>query len=876
MSKKKTKESGCRAGMIVNAGFDEEYERRHALRAIPPTVTFECDTEGKMVSVSTNAHTVFGYPVSERLETHTLFDLIHSDERERARAYLDRARNGATDSGDEYTAVRGDGAAFPVLITLHPAAMGTPSPRLFGVVVDLSDRRAALRELQYYRRVVECLDEPVAVVDREFRVQLANSAFRSGYGADGGEDSFFNTLEAEMDSAATENLRQHIMAMWGECARFEASKPGPDGDRTELRISVMPIPGEEGEVRESVVVVRDITRIKRAERTLREQEEFRRLMLDAIPVPVLLRDENGVIAGCNRACELFSGIDRSRVIGKHVSDMAEEEREILSLLEQNLLRPGEPVIETSLERKNGLRHDILLYRTSYRDGTGRTGGLVGVVMDISGRKRVERELRESSEVLEGIFSAVNVHLAYMDTNFTFIRVNRAFSESENREPVYFAGKNYFDIFPRDENQEIFRKVVETGISYHAYARPAVNPEHPEGGASYWDWSLETVNDTRSNVIGLLLMRVYVTEQERSRLALRESEERLRSIFSNMPVPTTMFQKINGNYEVVDYNRAADRFTGGKIRTLLGKTDNEVFRDRPDLLALLTQSIADQTVLNVETPYRFVVTGDERYIHFTFAYVYKDLALSHWQDITERKRTVDRLMAYQSRLQSLSSELTFAEERERRRVAEYLHDRIGINLSLSQMRLETLRNQMDQPEELDEIIDLLNRIVNETRTLTFELSPPVLYELGLESALDWLAEQWLRNFGIPVAIRQEGAAVKPDLDIAILLFQSVKEILSNVAKHARANKVDVTIQWLDNSIRITVRDNGIGFDTSILQPSADETKGFGLFQIGERIRFVGGLLDIESAPGEGTRVTLTTPLTNRRRKDAITPDVKWFS
>ncbi len=836
---------------------------------------FECTLAGVLTYANKSAETLFGVSDKGITAELNISDMVSPQYRERMHSLFGRVGRGETVAGQEIAIVRDDGTEVVVVASCMPVRSRKKITGIFGVFASTGVRWSNLGTLHWCVEALECLDIMVLVVDRDQRVQLCNASYRQVFGPASGEAAAKDLSSLRTGSPWTETITAHIEhALQGELRHFEFRLHLKDENVRDLLVTVCPVSDGNGAVSGATVIARDITSYKQLERTLHDQNEYEYTLLDSVHNPVFLLSETGVVEGCNSACENYFGLDRNRILGKPVSDMNPEDREKVRILEQIML-PVEQVSEMSLSW-DGDTHAVLVYRSPYRSEDGSGGGRIGTVLDISRWKRIEKKLKENTELLEGIFAAAHIYIAYMDADFTFIRVNRVYAQFGGHDPEYYPGKNHFDLYPDDKNREIFRQVVETGTPYHTLARPFVSADHPERGVTYWDWSLEPVKDVRGTVNGLLLLLVNVTDQERSRQALRQSEERFRDIFASMPVPTTMFMKTNGDFEVIDYNRAADRFTEGRINKLIGMKGSELFRDRPDLMSLLNQCITDRTVLSIETPYRFVVMDEQRYVHFTFAYVHDNLVLSHWQDVTERKRTMDRLLTYQSRLQSLSSELTLAEERERRRVAEYLHDRIGHNLSLSQMQLETLRDQVRDPSELDEIIGLLNTIVNETRTLTFELSPPVLYELGFDNALDWLAEQGSRKYGLPISVHQQGQVAKPDLDIAILLFQSVQEILFNVAKHAEAKSADITIAWMEDSVRIIIQDNGIGFDTSVLQKAPDETKGFGLFKIGERMQFIGGTLEIESIPGRGTTVTLTSPLKHRKRQRSSRLNLKWFA
>jgi len=233
-----------------------------------------------------------------------------------------------------------------------------------------------------------------------------------------------------------------------------------------------------------------------------------------------------------------------------------------------------------------------------------------------------------------------------------------------------------------------------------------------------------------------------------------------------------------------------------------------------------------------------------------------------REITERKRAEKKLLGYQEKLRSVASELSLGEERERRRIAVDLHEDIGQVLALSKIKLGELRESISAPNLsvfIEEIYKLIEKAIQDIRSLTVELSPPVLYELGLEQAVDWLTEQFQEKYGIVCTFKSKRRFKPLDDDIQIVFFQAVRELLVNVRKHGKANKVEVSIHNDDSGVKINVEDDGIGFDTSLINTHMNRNSEFGLFSIQERLDHLGGYLKAESKLGHGTRITMVVPL-----------------
>lgn len=230
--------------------------------------------------------------------------------------------------------------------------------------------------------------------------------------------------------------------------------------------------------------------------------------------------------------------------------------------------------------------------------------------------------------------------------------------------------------------------------------------------------------------------------------------------------------------------------------------------------------------------------------------------------TARKRSEERQEVSRRQLRALTHELSRAEDEERRRCAIYLHDQIGQALALLRMKLAEL--DRESPAEalrpsITKLTELVDDAIDDAQTLTFDLSPPLLHELGLAAAIEWLGEKFCRENGLEFDLEvvddshEKGAAG----ETASILFRAVRELLMNVVKHAAATRVRIRVEYGAAGTNIDVHDDGVGFDTSTLTANRGMHR-FGLFSIRERLDFIGGSFEISSESGHGTRATLFAP------------------
>ena len=226
-----------------------------------------------------------------------------------------------------------------------------------------------------------------------------------------------------------------------------------------------------------------------------------------------------------------------------------------------------------------------------------------------------------------------------------------------------------------------------------------------------------------------------------------------------------------------------------------------------------------------------------------------------------KRTAEAVQQAQ-KLRLLSAELSLAEETERRRIAEMLHEDLQQLLVAARMQLAALCRTQDAAQReaiAREIADVLERSFKLTKSLSVELAPPVLYEHGLAAALEWLAAETAKNYNIEVTVEADSSANPKAADVRIFLFRAVRELLLNSAKHAGGSSIHITMQHRrPDNVRIIVADNGPGFDPNSLDNKRTGSQRVGLLTIRERVSSFGGEFHIHSGPKRGTRITLSLP------------------
>ena len=355
---------------------------------------------------------------------------------------------------------------------------------------------------------------------------------------------------------------------------------------------------------------------------------------------------------------------------------------------------------------------------------------------------------------------------------------------------------------------------------------------------------------------------FIEEQKRTSQALAESQEKYRKLFESESDAIMIFDYETRQF--VDVNDAATKLYGYTREEFLQLNHSAVTAE-PALAEVLIPQVRPEKPLPAFFTRHRRKDGSVFPIEitaFSFTLQGRVVLCGVIRDNTERQAYEQEREKNQEELRRLASELSLAGQRERERIGRELHDGVSQLLSSSLLRLNLLRESV-LPEatvdSLDTVCGIVKEALDETRSLTFELSCPMLNELGLATALDELCSSMTHEYSIH--FKFEGAMVRLpiSMDTQIALYRSTRELLINVMKHSGAQWAGVNLEVLNDCVQISVRDDGVGFDASMAGRGFSPSGGFGLFNIREYIRHPGGSLQIESVPGQGTEVVLRVPL-----------------
>jgi PAS domain S-box-containing protein len=498
------------------------------------------------------------------------------------------------------------------------------------------------------------------------------------------------------------------------------------------------------------------------------------------------------------------------------------------------------------------------------------------------------EVSESRNMLRLVMDTIPVRVFWKDTNLRFLGCNALFAHDAGRQsPEDLVGQTDYDVAwheQADRYRMDDQKVISSGEAKVNYIESQTTPD---GRVIWLQTSKIPLRDVQGKIIGVFGSYENITERKRIEESLRESERRLRATFSNAALGIV---EVDSQDRFIAANDRACQILGYRREELLGMTVHELTfpGDRPASDEINTQLHAGNfDMFDCEKRY-LKRDGSPLWVHITVSAI-RDSAgqlsrgIATIEDITNRKRAEDQLKELNAtleqrvvertaeaehraaQLQRLAAQLTRVEQQERQQLAAVLHDHLQQLLVGAKFRLGVLRNRPLQAQDLQSLRqadELLDASLKTSRSLTAELSPPILHEGNLAQVLHWLSRWAKEKYGLTVPVLADEEADLRVPAMRILIYQAVRELLLNVAKHAKADRASVTLSRKGTDrVQILVADEGIGFDwIAKTAEAAGNTvgTGFGLFSIRERLELMGGSMEIDSVPGKGTRISLTAP------------------
>jgi len=608
-------------------------------------------------------------------------------------------------------------------------------------------------------------------------------------------------------------------------------------------------------------LLQDVTLAMQAEQSLKDAESRLRIALENSPIAIFSQDAS------LRYTWLYNPQyveNEAAALGKTDFDIFPHDEALLSTaIKQSILNDERSVRGEFTLTKDGKTTHLDLIGEPIRDRTGAVVGITCASMDITERRLAEERARASNRRFGSVFENTSVGVAVLDSQGNIVSANDALCAFFGVPVLTQREQRLFS-----EHIGARPKKCQSGDSVTACTFESAF-EQADGSRVWGQVEVSSVWDPDGRLANAIVMCVDATQRHAAEEALRANQLLLQRILDSL----------SSFICIVDAHSQKPSYLNGAARRLLGLATDRDAQMRPitdivhpdDLKAwgiFCEKVISADGDANAVADVRFLnSSGEWRWMNVrgvVFARASDGSAaecLFSGIDTTREKESSQRLERYQQDLARLASESTLTEERERQQIATVLHDQVSQPLAMARMLLRDVRKAVDDDPRaalMDNVVELLEESLQQTRNLSFELSPPILSELGFEAAVDWLCEDMEKRFGLSVRLRRPPNTTALGYETAIIMYQAVREVLVNVVKHSESRRAAVTIRRTKGNLVVQVEDRGKGFEVSQEQ-DGHGVGGFGLFSIHEHLKYLGGNLTVTSQIGRGTTCVLQVPV-----------------
>jgi PAS domain S-box-containing protein len=776
--------------------------------------------------------------------------------------------------------LRKDGTAFwaNMIIT----AMFDEKGNLQGyakITRDITERKKNEEQLLFLSRQVNQSNDAIYVSDKNRKLQSWNKGAENLYGFTSeealGQDAnlLLRTFitDKQIDDALKELSEKDYWT--GELKRKSKA-----GDEIYLRASSTTIKDENGIITGYVSVNFDITERKRLEDKLKKfnedlEEQVRQKTVEmtgfferVTDAFIALDKDFRYVYVNKRAGELIHR-DPASLLGKKVVE------EYPFIVDTELYKgfntamaSQEPAVITEFYEPLGLTLENYIYPS--------TEGLSFFIRDITERRKSEKELMNSyaekqllADRLSTILNTLPAKVALLDEKGMIVEVNEAWSNSTEKNGLidrkYIAGSDYVAIALEVAKEKGMGENAGKGIL------GVLSGQLDEFVLEYFSnlpktkkWYRMVVTPLRKKEsTGAVIMHTDITEQKLSEEKIRLSEQKYKFLFDSNPMPMWMRSMEDGL--IIDVNKAAcdaygytreEFFKMGPIDLRHPDQVKEFLKEfkkdmsSPENRGIWKHRKKDNTYVDVEIYVQDII------------YNKKKARLILAKDVTERLEAEKQLHQSYQEIRKLVSYLQNIREEERTNMAREIHDQLGQQLTVMKMDISWMYKKMQDAEKpvrdrMQELKDIMDDTVKLVRRLSADLRPSLLDDMGLIAAIEWHLSEMEKRSGISITL--ECLKEEPSLskESKTNLFRILQESLTNVSRHAKATNVTVILEKKANDIVMTIRDNGVGFDSEKI--AAKRT--LGLLGMRERTSMMGGTYEISSSPGSGTTVLVSIPL-----------------
>jgi two-component system, NarL family, sensor histidine kinase UhpB len=621
--------------------------------------------------------------------------------------------------------------------------------------------------------------------------------------------------------------------------------------------------------RTNVRLVNDIARRYHVEQELRESESRIRLIINAVKdCAIYMLDNDGLIASWNPGAQALNGYTSGEIIGQHFSLLYPLDRE--QPVETELAvaaRRGAYEEECWHLRKDGSRYcgdDII---SAIRDEQGNLRGYSVVTRDATLRLELREQTEKARDFYFSLFSGLPNLIWRSDAEGACDYLNQAWLDYTGRERDAELGEGWLEgIHPEDQTQwrETYARSFEARKPFELEYRL----RRSDGSYGWMICVGRPYHDMQGRFSGYLCSCYDNSARRTMESALKESEQRYEGMTSN--VPGMVFQlRVDAKGALsFDYvSKGCQPLTGQSEQAL--RSDANAFfslipdSERPNVFATLDGSAAHLGTWTWSGQLRPLHESAEKWISIRARARRTETGDTLWDglvfDDTQSRLAQLEIERSREELRSLSRHLQSVREEEKARIAREVHDELGSTLTALRMDLDWLAEKLPESmaaarQKRNAMVKLVEAAVAATRKIVTDLRPSILDDLGLAAALRWQAGEYAKHMAAQIHVETPDPDLSIGREASLALFRIFQETLTNVARHAKASEVTVTLGGTRSAYVLQIRDNGVGMDAM----DVDKATSHGIRGMRERARQLGGMVTVTSERGDGTTLVVTIP------------------
>jgi len=652
-------------------------------------------------------------------------------------------------------------------------------------------------------------------------------------------------------------------------------------------------------------IITNITERKKAEEELRKERDRAQRYLDIAEVIVVAINTEGIVTLINRkGCEVL-GFKEEEIVGKNWFDnfiprrLVDKVKPASEMLLSGKVKAAE-YFENQILNKQGEERLVAWHNTILRDEKGSIIGHLSSGEDITEQRKAEEEIRKSKELLEKSFASLDSAVFILDSKDapTIIDCNTAATKIFGYEKHEMIGRTTaFLHVNKNALLELQEKLYATIKKQGYLSSFEFEMKRKNEQIFSTEHSIFPLADEKGNRTGWVSVVKDISERKKDQDALQESQKRYYSLFEYSPIPLweedfsevkeyidklkkrgindfrrylekhpEIVRECTALVKILDTNKATlDKYHAINKKHIISDLRN-IFTDET-YKTFIEEIIAvaqGKSFIQFQSSTRTLI-GDkvDRIVRWAVLPGYEDTysrLLVSEVDITEQEKILKELEESHEQLRTLSSHLEYGREEERKRISREIHDELGQALTALKMDISWLNKkiypeQKTVSEKIETMFNLINETIQKVKKISSYLRPSIIDDFGLPAAIEWEADEFQQRTGIFCVINFGPEDIIIGTNISITLYRILQEALTNIARHAKATKVKITLKKEIDKLIFIIHDNGTG----IADEKINDPKSFGLLGIKERVYHLGGNVKINGKPGRGTMVRVSVPV-----------------